>query len=44
MEVCEPGAHLNIVRSVLVDRGNGNLLSNEVVFSVSSNSGACDRD
>lgn len=44
MEVCEPGTHLKIVRSALVDIGNGNLLSNEIVFSVSSNSGARDGD
>lgn len=44
MEVCEPGTHLNIVRSALVDMGNGNLLPNEMVFSVSSNPGACNGD
>lgn len=44
MEVCEPGTHLNTVRSALVDIGNSNLLSNEMVFSVSSNLGACDGD
>jgi len=44
MEVYEPGTHLGAVRSVLVDMGNGNLLSNEMVFSVSPNPGACDGD
>lgn len=44
MEVCEPGAHLGTVRSALVDMGNGNLLPNEMVFSVSSNQGAWDGD
>ena len=44
MEVCEPGTHLNTVRSALVDMGNGNLLSNETVFSVSSNPSTCDGD
>ena len=41
MEVCEPGTHLGTVRRALVDVGNGNLLPNEIVFSVSSNPGAC---
>ena len=44
MEVCEPGIHLNTVRSALVDMGNGKSLPNEMVFSVSSNQGACDGD
>ena len=44
MEVCEPGTRLNTVRSALVDMGNGNLLSNEMVFSVSSNPSTCDGD
>ena len=44
MEVCEPGTHLNTVRSALADMGNGNLLPNEMVFSVSSNPGVCDGD
>lgn len=44
MEVCEPGTHLGTVRSALVDMGNGNLLSNEMVFSVSSDLCACDWD
>jgi len=44
MEVCEPGTHLGTVRSALVDMGNGNLLLNETVFSVSSNPGARDGD
>jgi hypothetical protein len=44
MEVCEPGTHLNTVRGALVDMGNGNLLSVEMVFSVPSNPSACDGD
>ena len=44
MEVYEPGTHLGTVRSALVDMGNGNLLPNGMVFSASSNPGACDGD
>lgn len=44
MEVCEPGTHLNTMRSALVDMGNGNLLSIEIVFSVPSKPSACDGD
>lgn len=44
MEVCEPETHLGTVRSAPVDMRNGNLLSNEMVFSVSSNPVACDGD